>query len=68
MWWEKEWVLGGCVSVSRDVKELEDGEGGEGGDLDLDLVDAMKKLDKKGINRVMKGLGEGRKRRRVFFF
>ena len=47
MWWEKEWVLGGCVSVSRDVKELEDGEGGEGGDLDL--VDAMKKLDEKGV-------------------
>ena len=55
MWWEKEWVLGGCVSVSRDVKELEDGEGGEGGDLDL--VDAMKKLDEKGVKWVMRGLG-----------
>jgi pyrimidine and pyridine-specific 5'-nucleotidase len=44
-----------------DVEELEAGEEGEGGDLDL--VDAMKKLDERGIRRAMRGLGrEGRKR------
>ena len=37
------------------VEELEAGEGGEGGDLDL--VDAMKKLDEKGVKRAMRGLG-----------
>ena len=50
-----------------DVKELEAGVGVEG--EDLDLVDAVKKLDEKGISRAMRGLGrEGRKRVRVFFF
>ncbi|KAJ8584677.1 hypothetical protein M405DRAFT_845010, partial [Rhizopogon salebrosus TDB-379] len=43
-----------------DVEELEAGEGVEGGDLDL--VDAMKKLDEKGIRRAMRGLREGRKK------
>jgi pyrimidine and pyridine-specific 5'-nucleotidase len=59
--------VAGCVSVLGDVRELEAGEGGDGGNLDS--VDAMKKLDEKGIRRAMRGLGrEGRKRLWVFFF
>jgi pyrimidine and pyridine-specific 5'-nucleotidase len=53
-----------CAGVNgswEDVEELEDGEGGEG--WDSDLVDAMKKLDEKGLRRSMRGLRrEGRKR------
>ena len=43
------------------MEELGAGEGGEGGDLDF--VDAMKKLDEKGVKQAMRGLGrEGWKR------
>jgi hypothetical protein len=58
-----------CAGVNgswEDVEELEAGEGGEG--WDSDLVDAMKKLDEKGVRRAMRGLRrEGRKRVWVFF-
>ena len=50
-------VLCGCEWVLRDLEELGAGDGGEGGDLDLDLVDPMKKLHEKGVKQAMRRLG-----------
>jgi pyrimidine and pyridine-specific 5'-nucleotidase len=51
---EKSEYYAGVNGSWEDVEELEAGEGGEG--WDSDLVDAMKKLDEKGVRRAVRGL------------